>query len=348
MKGRIGDFLLHCESLDFGGRELSNLESTFYRRFGNEIISLCRSLPESAQTDSILFLMRYSGAKLGEKPDFFANYYPPIWSILYRLGHENDLPTERLTEGDMTNAVAAQSMAMSLHSLDDHLIDGQVSVTPLTLLLRSRAWTIMNNAAYSLAKRVPAGEETVRRFLDDYYSGFQDSEEPNFLDGYCDLFRRQMAIVMIAPVLLAMKMTGISDFARDIEIAFGSFGIAWRLLDDIRDIREDMGKGAKSSVYLCLPERLRTHWNHGTVGDRAGTRESAHVVLSHILEHGLVDTITERICTELESAASIVEAHKMTGLAREFRCLAHPLKNRDNSLEENNGGQGISPTSVGS
>ncbi|MFH0824243.1 MAG: hypothetical protein V2B18_15935 [Pseudomonadota bacterium] len=334
MQGTIGEFLLDCESMDFGERELSNMERAFYRRFGNEIVSLCRSLPRSAQTDAILFLMRYSRSKLGEEPDFFAHYYPPIWSILYRLSHEKDLPRERLTEGDVTDAVTAQSMAMFLHSLDDHLVDGQVSVTPLTLLLRSRAWTVMNNAAHNLAGRVPAGEETVRRFLDDYYSGFQDSEEPNSLDGYCDLFRRQMAIVMIAPVLLSMKMTGNSDFARDIEIAFGSFGIAWRLLDDIRDIREDMEKGARSSVYLCLPERLRILWKNGT-----------EIILNHMVESRIVDDIKERICTELDKAACLVEVHKMTGLAGEFRCLAQPLKNRLNSRIEDNGRLGIASTS---
>jgi hypothetical protein len=56
-----------------------------------------------------------------------------------------------LDEGDVTNAVTAQSMAMFLHSLDDHLVDGQVSVTPLTLFLRSQAWTIMTRAFCNLA-----------------------------------------------------------------------------------------------------------------------------------------------------------------------------------------------------
>ena len=56
---------------------------------------------------------------------------------------------------------------------------------------------------------------------------------------------------MIAPILLSMKMTGISDFTRDIEIAYGSFGIAWRLLDDIRDIGRRYGKwGTLSDISL--------------------------------------------------------------------------------------------------
>ncbi|MEJ2717732.1 MAG: hypothetical protein P8182_11410, partial [Deltaproteobacteria bacterium] len=88
-KTGIRDFLLCCSTLDFGKGELSKMESDFYRRFGKEIISLCRSLPESVRTDSMLFVMQYSGVMPGDELDFFANYYPPAWSILYWLSHDD-------------------------------------------------------------------------------------------------------------------------------------------------------------------------------------------------------------------------------------------------------------------
>jgi hypothetical protein len=140
-----------------------------------------------------------------------------------------------------------------------------------------------------------------------------------------------MAIGLIAPILLSMKMTGISDFTRGIELAYGSFGIAWRLLDDIRDIADDIEKGAHSAVYLCLPEEIRVHWDNNTMKSRAAAEGSTNTILSHILEHRLIDKIKERICAELETAASLVEARNMTGLAREFRCLADPLRNSTSS-----------------
>jgi hypothetical protein len=233
-----------------------------------------------------------------------------------------------LKKRDLTSAITAQSMAMFLHSLDDHLFDGQVSVSPLTLLLRSQAWTIMNLAFGNLAEGVPAGERTVRSFIDDYYTSIEDSKGQKNLDSYCDLFRKQMAIGMVAPILLSMKMTGISDFTRDIEIAYGSFGIAWRLLDDIRDIGDDIEKGAHSAIYLCLPERVRTHWGNNIFRNRAAAKDSTNAILNHILEYRLIDKIKERIFAELEKAASIVEAYGLKGLSREFRCLAHPLRHR--------------------
>lgn len=327
MKSRIRDFLVYCENIDFGKAKLSKTESTFYRRFSKEILSLCRSLPESAQTDAMLFLMKYSGLNLGDELDFFSNFHPPAWSILYWLSHECSLPAKRLKKRDVSGAVTAQSMAMFLHSLDDHLTDRQVPVSPLTLLLRTQAWTIMDRAFRTLADGVPAGERTVRNFIDDYYSSIQDSNGLKSLDKYCDLFRRQMAIGMIAPTLLSMRMTGISDFTRDLQIAYGSFGIAWRLLDDIQDIRSDIEKGKRSAIYLYLPNKMRAHWNNHNRRSCAAAKDSINAIFNHILEHSLIDKIKERICAELETAVSIVEAYELKGLAREFRSLAHPLRN---------------------
>ena len=301
----------------------------------------CPSLP---QTDSILFLMRYAGVNLGEQPDFFANYYPPAWSVIYWLTQNHPLSAERLKEADVTHAVTGQSLAMLLHSLDDHLIDGQVPASPLTLLLRSQAWTAMNSAFCNLAENVPAGEPTVLRFTDDYYTGNQDLCELSSLDSYCDRFRRQMAIWLTAPVLLSMKITGISEFTRDIERAYGSFGIAWRLLDDIKDIDEDIEKGAESAICVCLPVELRSQWKNAHVSRRPAATESTHAILNHILEHALIDKIRERICVELETAASLVEAHDLSGLAHELRCLAHPLVTGATTEEGEDERSGISPT----
>jgi hypothetical protein len=324
-KESLRDLLLHCKTIDFGKGELSKVEGAFYKKFSSEIVSLCGSLPQSVRTEAMLFLMRNSGLNLGEELDFFANYYRPAWSLLYWLSQGCALPTERLKKADVRNAVRAQSLAMFLHSLDDHLTDGQIPVSPLILLLRSEAWTIMSRAWCNLARDVRAGKEIISALVDDYYSSLQDSGDVESLDSYCDHFRRQMATWMIAPRLLSMKMTGISEFTRDIEIAYGSFGVAWRLLDDIRDIADDMETGAHSAIFLCLPQEARTHWKNSTLGTEASTGAAAENILAYVLEYSVVDRIKERICAELEAAASIVEAHDMTGLAREFRCLAHPL-----------------------
>lgn len=326
MKRTIRDFLRHCETMDFGRIILSKKENLFYLRFNKEVFSFCRSLPKSTQTDSILFLMKYGGMNLGEKIDFFANYYSPTWSILYWLIQKHTLPTHRLKKEDINNAITAHSMALLLHSLDDHLIDGQVPVSLMTLLLRSQAWMIMNRTFTNLSDGLPGGAGKQKGFLDDYYSGLIDSKKPVNLDGYCLQFRKQMAIGMVVPILLSMKINEKANFIKDLELAFGSFGIAWRLLDDIQDIGSDFEKGTRSAIYLCLPKKLKSLWTNKALKRGPVGRDSTSIVFDYILEHHLVDKIKERIDAELESASAKVEAHGLSGLANEFKLLAQPLR----------------------
>lgn len=346
MEDKNTDFLLRCARTDFGRVILSKTEETFYERFNGQIISLCRSLPDSVQTDALLFLLDYSGLTLGDEFDFFANYYPPSWSILYWLNRHGVHPASRFRKRDVTGAIEAQSMAMFLHSLDDHLTDNQLSVSPLTLLLRSQAWAIMNQAFCNLSEGLPTGGRVVRRFIAEYYSCIQDTKRLDSIDGYCDLFRGQMGLGMIAPTLLSMKMNGVSYFTRDLQTAYGCFGIAWRLLDDIKDIGIDMEEGAHSAIYFCLPEKLRTRWNNFTLRNRATAEADKNSILIHILEHGVIDKVRARIWAELETAASTVEAYGLKGLGQEFRCLAQPIRNGGRPEEERHGKPGISLAAV--
>lgn len=325
MIDRLEDFLLCCEAMDFGKVSLAREECLFYRRFGNEIFSLCRSLPKSAQTDAMLFLMHYSGVRLGDEADFFANYYSPIWSIIYWLNKDHRFARNQLTAEDVTNAITGHTMAMFLHSLDDHLTDRQVGVSPLTLLLRSSAWEIMNRAFFALSAGVQGGERIVRHSIDNYYSANQDSGQADSLEAYSDVFLRQMGILMPSPVLLSMKLEGTSDFTKNMETAYGSFGVAWRLLDDIKDIREDMKRAAESAVYLSLPDNLKSLWKDGLSGHQNTPNDSVNTVLEYVWQYGLIDSIRRRIVSELERATRIAQAHGLYGLASEFRCLASPF-----------------------
>jgi len=331
MEDKIEDLLSSCSEIDFGAVTLSDGEKEFCSELNNEIILLCKSLPESTQTDALLFFMRYSGTSFGEEFNFFRNYYVPAWSIICWLIQSG--PDDKgLEQKDTKNAKTAHSMAMFLHSLDDHLNDHEISVTHLALLLRSQSWMIMNNAINSLADGVDGGKKIVQGFINDYYSGMCGSEEIKSLDSYCDLFRKQMATGLIVPVLMTKKMITDEEFTCAIQTAYGSFGIAWRLLDDIKDIEIDMMKGLHSAIYVCLPENIKNYWDKETEEKKDKNSSYARIVLDYILENSVIERINERICGELESAASIADGYNITGLADEFRCLLTPLKNRQDRL----------------
>jgi hypothetical protein len=331
MEAKLEKLLTSCSEIDFGVVNLSEGEIEFYHRLNHEIILLCKSLPESTQTEAIIFSMRYSGLSFGDELNFFRNYYVPSWSIIYWL--TNSFPNDKkLTEKDIKNAITAHSMAMCLHSLDDHLSDGEMPVTHLNLLLRSQSWMIMNNAFKLLAARIDGGKEIVQDFIDDYYASISGSEEIQSLDRYCDLFRKQMATGMIVPVLMIKKMTRDEEIVSAIQAAYGSFGIAWRLLDDIKDIETDMMKCIHSSIYICLPENVKNYWDKYDRKQLDKKHDKAKVIMDCLLENGIINKIKERICNELQSAASIADFYKIAGLANEFRYLARPLKNGQDPL----------------
>jgi len=324
MQDKIEKLRSLCSGINFAEVDLSSAEEDFRRQFNHAIIALCKSLPKSTQTDAILFFTQYLVTPIGRDLNFFQNYYAPAWSILYWLirRHPGD---KRLDPEDIKSAITAHAMALFLHPLDDHLHDGQLPATHLTMLLRSQAWMIMNTALNHLTRGFEGGEDIVRGFIDNYYESIGQSDGIQALDSYCDLFRKQMATWFIVPVLMTRNMAADESFIQAILNAYGSFGIAWRLLDDLKDIETDMLNGNHSAIYICLPEHLQAHWDKGAPEIDKGHVEA---ILDYIQEQRVIDSIMGRLCRELESAAAIVAGCQMESLALELRCLSSPLKNR--------------------
>jgi hypothetical protein len=311
--------------MNFGAVSLTAGEEEFSRELNQEILSLCGSLPESTQVDAALFLMRYFRTSLEDGLNFFRNFHVPTWSVIYWL--LQSCPNVTILERvDVGNGRIAHAMAMFLHILDDHLTDTQLPLTHLTLLLRSQAWMIMNHALHILAYRVDNGKRTIQRFIDDYYFGIRNSHNIGSLDSYCELFRKQMATGLIFPVLLAREITNDEQFASTIGAAYGSFGIAWRLLDDIQDMESDMVKGKHSSVYVCLSKKMKMRWDESAEQRKNSDRCYANAILNQVLENRVIDKIRERICAELESAADSLDGVGVAGLADELRCLLGPVR----------------------
>ena len=257
MEDKIKEFLSRCSAMHFGAVRLSEKQNKFYRQFNDENISLCDSLPKCVQEEALRFLKEYSGIKRDEDSDFFKNYHAPSWSVIYWLTHSDHHKSDNLTKEDIHDAVAAHAMAMNLHSLDDHLNDGQISVNHLTLLLRSQSWMIMNAAFNRLAAGVHGREKIIQRFLNDYYAGICNPQEPESLDGYCDRFRKQMATWLIVPVLISKKIGHDENLTDALQKAYESFGIAWRLLDDLQDMEKDMERSEHSAIYIGLLMKQR-------------------------------------------------------------------------------------------
>jgi len=329
MEGRIGNLLSFCSLVDFGEVNLSREEEAFRGELNREMLSFCEYLPKSMRTEGALFLMKYLGTSIVGGLNFVNYFYAPAWSILFWL-HRSCPDNRKLDPKYVKHAKTGHTMAMFLHALDDHLTDGQLPITHLALLMRSQSWMIMNQAFERLARGVDKGPAIVCDFIGDYYSSIAKSNESESLDGYCNLFRKQMATALIVPVLMARKMYANEEFARSVQAVYSSFGIAWRLLDDLQDIEKDMLRGTHSSLYTCLPEKIRKKWNRIKKEKSDRNEGSAGQVLNYVLASGTIDRIRQRICRELGSAASRANSCGMTGFADELHCLLRPLRDGEN------------------
>jgi hypothetical protein len=331
MEGRIAELLSSRFRVDFGAVCLSQEEEEFRRELNRELVSLCEYLPRSMQTEATLFLLKYLHASFSDGINFVNYFYVPAWSILYWL--IRSCPDNKtLDRKHIEDAKTGHTMAMFLHAFDDHLTDGQLPTTHLALLIRSQSWMIMNRAFERLARGVDKGPAFVRGLIDDYYSTIGKSDETKSLDSYCDLFGKQMATALIVPIVLAKRINSDEEFALSIRAVYTSFGIAWRLLDDLQDIESDMMKGTHSSLYACLPDEMRNRWNRVKDENKDVNGGYAEQVLNYISVNGVIDGITQRICNELESAASGADGCGIAGLADELRCLLRPLRNRRSCL----------------
>jgi len=325
MQDALSAFAEICSKIDFGKVEPPRDAKCFYTSMNHEILYIIESLPSSVHADTVLFLLRHLQIPMQREIEFLKGFYPPSWSILYWLfvsfGGARVLPFSGLRDYFTIHA-----SAMLLHLLDDHLTDGELPVTHLTLLLRSQIWMFMNRALNRLTATKERDSELVRYYIDLYYSSIGNCGVSDALNDYCRLFKRQMGLGYLAPVLMTRKMTGDDCLAMAVVDIFGAFGTAWRLLDDLQDIPADMKTNTKSAVYVCLPERMKRSWESCMLSGTA-RRKHAEAVIQTITGDNIIEHIQNRICKEIHRSAAIADESRIQGYSHELVALTVPFKN---------------------
>ncbi|MBT4638573.1 MAG: hypothetical protein HOC09_07085 [Deltaproteobacteria bacterium] len=325
MKSGYKELLSKYSTLDFGDINLQDEEQIFGGRLDHEMLNLCQLLPKSLQSNALLHIMQHFGGRLQPEIDIIRHYYYiPAWSIIYWLTLPNP-GVLKLNDEEINQAITAHTMALFLHAFDDHLTDGEIPVSHLALQLRSQSWILMMDALYGLAIGIQGGPRIVDSLIDDYYSGIESNKKAVTLDEFGALFMKQMTTWMIVPILLTKRATKNDGFVDAIQSIFGSFGFAWRLLDDIKDIESDFNSSSESAIYISLSDEMKKLWKPTSPGNLAEKNIRFETVMDYIVENRTIEKIVQRIIIELESAASRAEYINMTGFARELACLAQPL-----------------------
>ncbi|MCP4133705.1 MAG: hypothetical protein GY754_22240 [bacterium] len=326
---RENNIFTQFESAAFGEIILSPEKEEFYKEINAQIPNMCNSLPESMRMDAFTFMMEYAALTLKDKLIFFRGFYVPTWSVLFWLLKSTSIKRD-LSPEEYSDAVCCHAMTMFLHSLDDHLNDADMPATHLLLFMRSQAWYLLQTGIDRYSQDIPGGRELADSLINTYYPAIINFNKLESLDAYCDLFRDQISTWYITPMLTAIKLIGSTEAAHTIRSAFGSFGVAWRIIDDINDIKKDMNNKHFTTVYYALSHDGKKTWEElgGFLDSPIKNEKDLLRDLAALLEREkTLDLLMNRIHAELDDAARIAEENGMSELAREYLTLNPNCKN---------------------
>lgn len=297
--------------MEFGKIELNQDEERLYDVLNQEIINIGKRLPEPLRNLGGIFLMEYGGWMPGESFDFFANYYPPSYTILYWIKHYNP----KMNETVYFLSVRVQALAMFLHSLDDHLCDSQLSTDILKLHLRTEAWNMYIELAEEMCINLNLNQKIISSFTNDYFLGMTQ-KDPNNLEGYLSRFRKQWATWILSPGILILGLGGEQSLEKCKEM-YESFGLAWRLMDDLQDWQKDFHSFQISAIYYFLPENLKEKWK-----DSKSLKDET-VIFQFVEKEYISSHILKLISSELKNSIWLANELGFAGLAKEFESMTH-------------------------
>jgi CRISPR/Cas system CMR-associated protein Cmr5 small subunit len=128
-----------------------------------------------------------------------------------------------------------------------------------------------------------------------------------------------MATGFIMPMCMA-RVAGIDNSTIElIQKSYESFGIAWRLLDDINDMEEDVKKKWRSAIYHSLPQNFQYLWNIKNMNKRYNK------IAEILIKDAVLYRIIKKILLELKIAEKYSKKAGLEELAIEFSELYAPL-----------------------
>jgi hypothetical protein len=221
--------------------ELSAEEAAYQEAMEGTFLSACRALHPSWAVPTYLALNPVMG-----RP-FFARYYPVIWTVVMDL--TSGFPADHAVR---SQALTVQAMALALHLIDDHLSDGQMAATHGLLHLRTLCWNRFAESGKALTQGRPEAVKFWEETLDGYFAAIGVRDRIRDLAEYEAVFKRQIGTWLLAPALVAGE-TG-ACAAAEVRSLIEEFSLAWRFVDDLQDVEENLLNGETSAVTLAAVE----------------------------------------------------------------------------------------------
>lgn len=302
------------KNIDFPELHLSDSETEFLRAMNDVILEIPFRLPLSIQQDCSLFILKYSRSSLDGLFDFFKFYKSPIWTaVCYATQRCNNKHICIL-------APRAISLSLFIHSLDDHLHDGEIPCTHLMLALRSELWRWFLETLYAFSDDDGIRFE-ISHYIDRYYSRIGKNEYSG-LDEYSKGFSDEMAIVTVV-LYIVLSCSSVNKIQQNIIIeAYEKFGCAWRYLDDLQDYEKDIASGVKTYAYFLLDAAAKKIWNKVSEIKDSDNGQERKEVISCIESSLFIDDAVNGINNLLNDAANSTKKSGLTDLAQEYKNCA--------------------------
>lgn len=305
--------------VDFGAIEQGAALLGLRWTMAAELDAVAAALPEPLAAEARATIGAYAGGG-----DFFRLFHPPVWSFLHWAPASTPLGPELVR-----CAVRGGSLALFLHLWDDHLCDGQLPVDMLRLQLRSIAWERFTGACRRMAEIVGRGGVSVDESIGAYLRATHRAPEVvGDLDAYCRRSLDEMAIWRIVPHLLDAALDGAraAEHAADdapgaLARIVGAFSIAWRLVDDVQDLDEDLMAGKPAALGQVMSGEEWELWHRcraRSAGRPTPEPESWRALLDALRSSGAIARLLDRASSELALARELASLSGLEGLAAEL------------------------------
>ena len=253
----------------------------------------------------------------GRAGEFYRLFYLPVWSFLHWIPASADIALDPVLVDD---ARTAQALGLFLHLWDDHLCDGQLSTDLLRLQIRTEAWHAYLDANNRLRARIAPGSQIVEEHVATYLAAIHLKEPVTDIAAYCSRFTRQIAIWTLVPQLLG-RAGGGPSVAANLSLIVEAFSNAWRLIDDVQDVEDDIQAGVESAVWQCLDDAGRAAWAECRAAPLAqgGLEPQSWATLFELIQApGCIPHLLVLTNDWLDQAARLAELHQWRGLASEI------------------------------